>query len=165
MPCLVTPDIAILLSVYPPILRARLYACRIGALGRRRSHAMTGTKAAPAGPSQVSKPGQRTRSQAARSGSVPMRSPAIQPSDTAPAQTRMGKRLSSASTSVEPKTRSGTEKDQQFRSFGRGGNRHHIVERHHRVGHDDDTDGGPQRVGRHDLFLTLFRAGEPDPDP
>jgi hypothetical protein len=69
-----------------------LYACR---LGRRRSHAMTGTKAAPAGPSQVSKPGQRTRSQAARSGSVPMRSPAIQPSDTAPAQTRMGKRLSS----------------------------------------------------------------------
>src|ERR1700730_2675257 len=58
-----------------------------------------------------------------------------------------------------------TDKDQQFRSFRRGGDRHHVVERHHRVRHGDGTDGGPQRVGRRDLFLTLFLAGEPDPDP
>ena len=55
-----------------------------------------------------------------------------------------------------------TDKDQQFRSFRRGGDRDHIVERHHGVGHGDDTDGGPQRVGRRDLFLRLFRAGELD---
>jgi hypothetical protein len=65
---------------------------------------------------------------------------------------------------VEPKTRSGIDKarPRRINSFDPLAAAATAIIR---VGHDDDTDGGPQRVGRRDLFLTLFRAGEPDPDP